>query len=129
MSKVKLSNEQIINDANKLRAISEKQLPIKVSYALAKNIGKIESELKVYNKERNKLLDQYATKDEKGEFKFDKEGQVIFKDGCKEKWDKDINELLEIENEIDIHKFNINELEGYSISPSELMVIDYMIQE
>ncbi|WP_238906626.1 hypothetical protein [Clostridium sp. YIM B02506] len=129
MSKVKLSNEQIINDANKLRAISEKQLPVKVSYALAKNIGKIESELKVYNKERNKLLDQYATKDEKGEFKFDKEGQVIFKDGCKEKWDKDINELLEIENEIDIHKFNINELEGYSISPSELMVIDYMIQE
>lgn len=129
MSKVKLSNEQIINDSNKLRAISEKQLPIKVSYALAKNIGKIESELKVYNKERNKLLDQYATKDKKGEFKFDKEGQVIFKDGCKEKWDKDINELLEIENEIDIHKFNINELEGYSISPGELMVIDYMIQE
>ena len=129
MSKVKLSNEQIINDANKLRAISEKQLPIKVSYALAKNIGKIESELKVYNKERNKLLDQYATKDKKGEFKFDKEGQVIFKDGCKEKWEKDIRELLEIENEIDIHKFKIDELEGYSISPRELMVIDYMIQE
>jgi DNA repair ATPase RecN len=129
MSKVKLSNEQIINDANKLRAISEKQLPIKASYALAKNIGKIESELKVYNKERNRLLDQYATKDKKGEFKFDKEGQVIFKDGCKEKWEKDIRELLEIENEIDIHKFKINELEGYSISPSELMVIDYMIQE
>lgn len=125
---MKLSNEEILTDIQKLRGLSERQLPVKVSYALAKNISKIESELKVYEKERAKLIDKYAEKDEKG-VKSDNDGQIIFKDGCKEQWDKDIKELLAIENEVDIHKFKIDILEGYSMTPSELMLIDYMIEE
>ncbi|MDP4144168.1 MAG: hypothetical protein Q8936_06730 [Bacillota bacterium] len=124
---MKLSNERILNDVNKLGEITQKQLPIKVSYALAKNIAKIEAELKIYNKEREKLINQYAEKDEKGQVKADERGQIIFKE--KERWEKDIKELLSIENDIDIHKFNINELNGYNMSASELMIIDYMIEE
>lgn len=127
--KVKLSNERIVNDAANLKAISEKQLPVKVSYAIAKNIAKIESELKVYNKEKAKLIDKYAEKEKEGILKIDERGNLVIKDDCKEKWNKAINELLEIENEIDIHKFNMDLLEGHSIKPSELMTIDYMIED
>ena len=38
------------NDANLLGNLTHKQLPIKVSYAIAKNISKIEKELEIYNK-------------------------------------------------------------------------------
>jgi len=60
---MKLSNERILRDIPRLSEIIKKQLPVKVSYAIAKNIAKIEAELNVYNKEREKLLDKYAVKD------------------------------------------------------------------
>lgn len=128
---MKLSNERIINDATALGTLSRRELPVKVSYAIAKNIAKIERELKIYTNERVKLIDKYALKDKKGNVKADDNGQIIFKDGCKEKWDKDIRDLLDIEVEVDIHKFKLDELinSGCSMTPSELMLIDYMIEE
>lgn len=126
---MKLSNQRLVSDIPVLRNISQKELPVKVSYAIAKNLNKIESELKTYESQRAKLIDKYALKDEKGQVKADEAGQIIFKDECKEQWDKDIKELLEIENEIDIHKFNINILDGYNMTANELMLIDYMIEE
>lgn len=129
MSKVKLSNRKILTDVNILKSISQKQLPVRVSYAIAKNINKIEGELKLYNKERGKLVDKYAEKDKEGKVISDENRQIKFKD--QEGWNKDINELLDIENEIEIHKFNIAEFNNKpcEFSPSELMTIDYMIEE
>lgn len=124
---MKISNQRLIENIQKLSGVAQKQLPVKVSYAISKNISKIESELKVYDKERQKLIDKYAEKDEKGQAIADEKGQIKFND--KDSWDNDIKVLLDIENEIDIHKFSINELNGINISAVELQAIDYMIDE
>lgn len=124
---MKLSNEKILADIAKLREISKKVLPIKASYAIAKNMKKIEDELEIYYKEREKLIDKYAEKDENGNVKIDETGFIVFRD--KESWDREIKELLAIENDIEIHKFPIDVLEGYNMSPVELMLIEYMIEE
>lgn len=126
---MKLSNEKILNDAVKLAEISQKELPVKVSYAISKNISKLESVLKIYNKEREKLIEKYSQKDEKGKTIIDENNQIKLQEEKIEDWNKDIKELLDIENEIDIHKFSINVLEGYNMTPAELRVIDYMIEE
>ena len=109
---------------------SNKQLPVKVSYAIAKNVAKIEAELKTYNLEREKLLKKYSIKDEEGK-SITENGNVTIQEDKVQEWDKDIADLLEIENEIDIHKFSISEFNNrdYDISPAELMTIDYMIEE
>lgn len=127
---MKLSNERIVNDAAVLGAISQKNLPIKVSYAIAKNIAKIEAEIKVYNKERQKLIDKYSIKDKEGKPLIE-ENSIKIADEYKESWNKDIRELLDMENEIDIHKFHISELENSNctMTPVELNAIDYMIEE
>lgn len=127
---MKFSNEKILNDAPKLSAISNKQLPVKISYAIAKNIGKIEPELKVYNSEREKLIEMYSLKDDTGKAVIENNNIKIQKDKIQD-WNRDIKELLAMEVEIDIYnyKFKIDELNGYSISPSELQAIDYMIEE
>lgn len=125
---MKLTNKKIINDSMILMEVSRKELPIKVSYALAKNISKIEKELQIYNSERQKLLDKYCVKDENGENKVDENNQLKIQEEYLKDWERDIKELQNIELEIDIHKFKINELDGYNMSPSELMVIDYMIE-
>jgi hypothetical protein len=126
---MKLSNEKILNDAVQLSKLSQKELPIKVSYAIAKNISKIESELKTYNKERDKLIEKYSQKDEHGKTIIDENNRIKLKEEHLEDWDKDIKELLAIENEVDIHKFSIEALNGFSMTPTELRVIDYMIEE
>ena len=121
---MKLTNRKIVNDANLLGNLTHKQLPIKVSYAIAKNISKIEKELEIYNKERQKLIDKYCLKDEEGNL-IDENNQFKIADGNLEAWNKDMNELLDIEIDINIHKFSKDDLfnSNCNITPAELMLI------
>ena len=126
-----LSNERIVNTINVLGELNNAKLPVKVAYAITKNINKINSELKAYNEEKTKLIDKYAEKDEEGELKRNEIGNVILKEEHIEEWNRDIAELLSIENEIDIHMIQLDDLlnSDYSISPAELTVIDFMIND
>lgn len=128
---MKLTNRKIVNDAMFLSQITQKQLPIKISYSIAKNVSKIEKELEIYNSERKKLLDKYCTKDEDGENVIDENNQLIIDDENLSDWNNSINELLDIEIKIDIHKFKECDLlnSNCEMTPSELMLIDYMIEE
>lgn len=128
---MKLTNRKIVNDANFLGTLTYKQLPIKVSYAIAKNISKIEKELEIYNKERQKLIDKYCVKDEEGNNLVDENNQLKIDDENLEAWNKDINDLLDIDIDIKIHKFNEMDLlnSNCDMTPAELMLIDYMIEE
>ncbi|MDU8967559.1 MAG: hypothetical protein E7H39_17170 [Clostridium sp.] len=123
---MKLRNEKIVNSIHVLSKLTNMDLNIKVSYAIAKNISKIEKELEVYNKEKSKLINKYGEKDEEGKLKKNEDETVKIIDT--ESWDKDIKELLEFENEIDIHKINEEDLFkcNCNITPGELMLIDYM---
>jgi len=126
---IKLNNNQLLGSIKTLSILSQKQLPIKTSYTIAKNILKIQDELKVYNIEREKLLNKYGKKDEKDKLIVDDKNAVQFKDGCLDKFNKDFSELISIENEVDIVKFSIDKIENCSISPNEIMAINYMIEE
>jgi sulfur relay (sulfurtransferase) DsrC/TusE family protein len=126
---MKLSNERILNDSTRLSQLSQKELPVKVSYAIAKNMVKLEVELKTYNSEREKLIEKYSQKDENGKTVIGENNQIKLQEDHLEDWKKDIKELLDIESDIDIHKFSVDTLEGFSMTPAEIMLIDYMIQD
>lgn len=127
----KVSNEKLVSSAGVLSSLSTMQLPIKVSYAISKNIGKIEAELKVYNSERQKLIEKYSVKDEEGKTKVDENGTINIQEGFLNDWNKEQRELLSIENDIDVHLVPINDLLNCmcNITPSELIAIDYLIKE
>lgn len=129
--KIKLTNERIVNTTNTLGKLNNSQLPIKVAYAISKNVNKIESELKIYNTEKAKFMDKYCEKDEEGKLNANEHGEVKIKEEHMEEWNRDIAELLSIENEIDIHMIQLDDLlnSDYSISPAELTAIDFMIEE
>jgi len=126
---MKLTNSILLNSTKVLSILSQKQLPIKVSFIIARNVSKIDAELKIYNDERQKLILKYCEKDENDKIVEDENKQIKLKDECKEEWSKDIQELLSIENEVDIVKFSIDKIEGINISPSEIMQISYMIED
>ena len=129
--KLTLSNERIVNTINVLGELNNAKLPVKVAYAITKNINKINSELKAYNEEKAKLIDKYAEKDKEGKLKADEYGNVTLREEYIQDWNRDIAELLSIENEIDIHMINLDDLlnSNYNISPADLSVIDFMIND
>lgn len=129
--KLTLSNERIVNTIDVLGELNNAKLPVKVAYAITKNINKINSELKAYNKEKTKLIDKYGEKDKEGKLKVDKKGNIPLKKEHIEDYNRDIAELLSIENEIDIHMINLDDLlnSNCNISPSGLVAIDFMIKD
>ncbi len=128
---MKLTNKKILNDIHMLNNLSNLELPVKVSYKIAKNIMNIEKELKVYNTQRQKLIDKYCLKDENNQNVIDENNNFTIDDKYLDKWNKKINELLDIEVDIDILTFKIDELmyDNYKMTPSQLMLIDYMIED
>ena len=129
--KLNLSNERIVNTINVLGELNNAKLPVKVAYAITKNINKINTELKAYNEEKAKLIDKYSEKDKEGKLKADEYGNVTLKEEYIQEWNRDMAELLSIENEIDIHMINLDDLlnSNYNISPADLMTIDFMIKD
>lgn len=127
--KLTLSNERIVNTINVLGELNNAKLPVKVAYAITKNINKINSELKAYNKEKAKLIEKYGEKDKEGKLKVDKKGNIPLKKEHIEDYNRDIAELLAIENEMDIHMINLDDLlnSNCNISPAGLVAIDFMI--
>lgn len=124
---MKLTNREIVDSISVLSDIASIQLPVRVSYAISKNISFIEKELEIYNNERQKLINTYAEKDENGDVFIDEDNNVRILH--LDKWKEDFNELLDIEVDVNIHKFNINDLlnSNCSISPNDIRLIDYMI--
>lgn len=122
---MKLSNEKLVNSVGVLNKLTGMELPIKLSYALSKNITKIDRELIIYNKERQKLIEKYGAKDEEGKLNNREDGTIDIVDT--ENWNKNLRELLEIENDIDIHVIDLENIDSdINITPGELMLIDYM---
>lgn len=125
---MKIKNEVLVNSINILSKLNNYELPIKLSYSIAKNIKIIDEELKIYTEERQKLINKYAEKDKDGNIITSEDGTVNILDS--ENWERDIMELLKIENEINIKKIKIEELENSDIriTPFELTQIEYMIK-
>ncbi|UBK38687.1 hypothetical protein KLF44_04545 [Clostridium perfringens] len=125
---VKLTNKEILERVPVLAELRSRKLPIKVSYAIAKNISKIEKELKFYNDGRSKIISEYCLRKQDGSLKIT-DGKYDIDPKRIESFNKEIDELQEIEVEIDIHKFNIALLENIEMTPDELIKIDFMIEE
>jgi hypothetical protein len=124
---MKISNEKLANSIEVLNKITTIELPIKLSYAFSKNIIKINRELEVYNKERQRLIEKYGEKDEEGKLKVKENGNINILDA--DNFNKDIKEILEIENEIDIHIIDLESINAdVNTTPGDLIVIDYMFK-
>ena len=129
--------------AKRLAAFKDKVFPAKLSFAIYCNEETLQKEIERSEKERTKLCEQYAEKDEEGKpvmtdnivngkkvqaYKLSDENQAIFAE--------EYNELLETEVEIDIRKAKTSILEKcetydrYSVlSVAEISALSFMLEE
>lgn len=127
---MKLTNQQILNFINS--GIASKKLPVKFAYAISVNISNVSSALTAYNKQREKLLEDYAKKGE--------DDKPVIENNCyvfedEAGWSGAMAELLETEAEVSVTKVSEDVLEKCdnpefdSLTVSELSAIGFMIEQ
>lgn len=131
---MKITNRQVIEFINNVSVnkLASKRLPVKVAYAISRNLDKMNNIITSYETARKTLLDQYTEKDEEGKAKVE-DGSYVIQEDQKQAFSDEMKELLEVENEIDLHTINMDEVEKCdtdkydSLTTADLMTLDIMI--
>lgn len=118
---MKVSNKDIVVSVEALRKLQTQDFPIKVSFAITKNVKALEMAFETYQDEYKKLIKKYG---EEAENK-----AVKIKDEYKADFQKDLAELLSLKNDVSVSTIKIDDLADAKLSPADLMAIEYMIEE
>lgn len=110
---MKMTVSEIQNRHSILITIGGLTLPRKISYAIAKNLVKLEKELKIVLAQKEDIANNYALKDEEDKFILSEDGKnYTFESSDKKKeYISELEELLDTEIEVDIMTFDVSELD------------------
>lgn len=128
---MKIKNSEMVAFINGVKEIKEKRIPIKLGYAITRNMKLMEVAAEAYNEEYQNLIGKYAEKDEEGKPKVENEEYILLDE---KNYHKEINELLEIENEFEIHKIPFEELEKCdteqfdALSIKDISLLEFMVE-
>jgi len=121
---MKIKNSEVVSFINNTNEIVKKKLPVKLGYAIGKNLKNMSSIAELYNTEYKKIKAEYE-KSEDG-------NKPIIEDMAG--FIKEVNELLSIDNEFDMAMVSMAVLDDLdnprydSLTPEELSVLDIMIE-
>ena len=123
-----LTNLQLIKIVNSLKNLVNQSLPVKTSYNLMYDIDKINANLKIYDKEKNKILQKYGKKNKHDKLVVKSDQTVVFnsiedENKCK----KDITDLLNISIDVDLRKIKITEFGDATLSVNQVNDLMYII--
>lgn len=110
--------------------LKNESINIKLAYKLNKLYTKISNEAEFYEESLNKILDEYAEKDEEGNFVQNSSNTgILIKKEYIETCHRKIRELQEIEVDITDISFTLDEFEDLKITPAELSCLESLIKE
>lgn len=117
---MKLKNRDIVNFINGCTTLKEKKLPIKIGYAVHRNILSLAEAAEVYNVAREKIIEEHTKKDSEGK-PVVKDNGYVFKDT--QRFNKDLEELLGIDTEVSLHTISEKDIEKYDDSRYDALTL------
>lgn len=127
MIKIKLS--KLIDSINVLKELAGKPVRGRTAYQLGKIIKQVDEEFALFNDARLKLIQQYAAKDENGQYKMDANNQHTFEGENLTKFMKEINSLLDTDVELAASTVKLEDLEELAFTPAQMVQLDAFIEE
>ncbi|HUS49932.1 MAG TPA: hypothetical protein VMZ91_07185 [Candidatus Paceibacterota bacterium] len=118
----KFSLGEIYGLTRSLQKLTDKELPIKVSFRLYQFLKNSAVEMETLEKARVKLVEKYAGAQEEG-----KEMKVA--DDKREKFQEEFTSLLNEEVEIPFEPISVEDLGGISISANDLFSMQKIFKE
>ena len=114
----------ILNSIPIFREISNKSLPIKTAYQLARLIRELDRESTTFDESRRKIIEKYAERDENGEFKQTDEGNIIITPDQIHACNQEMVELLDTEIEINVEPIEIESLASIELTPAQMLSLE-----
>jgi len=122
---MKVPNSKLVNSVDSLQSIGKLNLPVKTSFAIAVTLKEIDDALTVFNAEREKIINKYAELNEYNQPKVNEQGNVIITNVPD--FNKDLNELLAIEVELNVNPISVEALGDIQLPPTSLMSISWIL--
>ena len=126
---MKIKMHQIFKVLDIYSRVKGLKVPAKVAYKFNKLCIGLDEDSKFYNDELNKIFQQYAEKDENGNFKRTEAGGVEIKDDQIEVAQKELDNLVNLEVETPDITFSIDELDGLELSIEDFNAMLPFIKE
>ena len=109
--------------------LSDQQLPLRLSYKIAKGLNLISTELDFYKKQYALCLKAYALQNSDGSFEMTDNGNIKIKPGSEEECVKRLQELDSMEFELPNFEFTLEELDGLNFTINDMKVLSPFIKE
>ena len=129
---MKMTLTEILQKQRILSTLANMKLPYKLAYAISKNLGKMEAEVKAIEETRLNIIKEYAVKDENGEPVIN--DNVYDLGDNMEAFAEEFQNFLATETEVDI--FTVPEAVLGADDPrfdvltvAQIVAIDFMIVE
>lgn len=129
---MKLKNRDIVKFFDVYQKLREKKLPVKVGYAVKRNVLALQPAAEAYDTTREGIVKKYAKTDESGEY-ITEENRYIVDDH--EKFNEDMQELLDIETDVQIQTITMHDIEKCddpkydALTLEEMEELEFMTEE
>lgn len=129
-----LTTRELRNAAAALRELGQRELPVKASYAVGKNLRVFQQEASDADEERQRIVERHAEKGEDGKVvtKEQENGfqEPVFPDDeAEEKAQEEWNAVLDEEIEVRVHQVPLSYFGDVSLPARLLAVLDFMIKD
>lgn len=111
--------KQVMSSVEALKSLSNERLPVAAAYSVMRAIRSLEVELVTAQEAADSLMRQYGTRTENGQYIIPSEKTEQFK--------TEYGELMAQELHIDINKIGMSSLSGITISPANLMRLEFLL--
>lgn len=125
---INITLEQLVNSTEGLRGLSQKTLKARPAYAVAKILKAAEAEITSFNETRMNLIRKYGEKNENNELKSDDNGNVRIPPEVLDDFNKELQELLGTEIEINANKIRIDDIGDVEFTAAEMAQLDDFIE-
>ncbi len=120
---------EILDFSKVYNSIKDEKMSIKTAYKLNKLIKKIEEENNFYNIKFHEIIEQYAEKNDQGEYQYIDENSIKIKEGKEQECYKKVSELQNLEIETPNITFSIEELGDINLTIDTVNMLMPFIEE
>jgi len=126
MIKIKLND--VVNAIETFNKIMQQSFKGSLAFKIARLARELDTEMKTFNEERQKIIQKYGKKDENGELIVDDNGNVNFDKNSLIEINQEFNSLLETELEINADKLPMDSIDEFEITPQEMLNIEIFFE-
>lgn len=124
---IKVTVEQILKINPVLSKLVTKSYAGRIAFAIARLAREVTKEVEVFDNTRTDIVKKYADKDEYGEVKVNENGNVHITDENLALCNKELNEVLISEIELNANKMPIDWFEDVELTVEEALALEAFI--